>query len=338
VIAAVILGATWLHSPPMNYEQLVSGTPRQGAVSHPTVIEKQSGEDHGLRGKMMEHLADWFVAAFTAVVALFTGLLVNATIGLQRSTDKLWEAGERQMAVAKVAADAAAASAEVADRSLKITQRAYIGVEPDGIRPHRRRREDVPSGGPTDVSAHFFIKNVGQLPARELNWFVTITFDQDRLWKPPQELGGYTVQGDNMAVTPGTRMRRATGRVRSTQFMRMDGMKIAFAMYGVRFATRTGLITRCALRTSVIATIVRRCGRTIRYRRSMPATVNVEMTRHEERRLEILQRFRDCLSGHKWPHLPDAAICTFHRLTCNNRRRSRGRRPSLRSWSWGSVR
>jgi hypothetical protein len=68
----------------------------------------------------------------------------------------------------------------VADRSLKITQRAYIGVEPDGIT--RRRRENAPSDGPTDVSGHFFIKNVGQLPARELNWFVTITFDQDRLW------------------------------------------------------------------------------------------------------------------------------------------------------------
>jgi hypothetical protein len=89
----------------MNYEQLVSGTSRQGAVSHPTVVENQSGEDHGLRGKIMEHLADRFVAAFTAVVALFTGLLVNATIGLQRSTDKLWEAGERQIAVAKLAAD-----------------------------------------------------------------------------------------------------------------------------------------------------------------------------------------------------------------------------------------
>ena len=62
-----------------------------------------------------EHAPDWFVAIFTA-------LLVFVTYRLVQSTNKLWEAGERQIIVAQKAADAATASAEFIPR----VERAYL--------------------------------------------------------------------------------------------------------------------------------------------------------------------------------------------------------------------
>lgn len=55
----------------------------------------------------LDHLPDWFVALFTAVLSIFTGLL-------WWSTDKLWKAGEKQIAAARTAADAAMLSAKAA--------------------------------------------------------------------------------------------------------------------------------------------------------------------------------------------------------------------------------
>jgi len=55
------------------------------------------------------------------VVGSFTGFLVVATVMLWLSTHKLWKAGERQIAVAKRAAD-------VAEQSLVSTQRAFVFV------------------------------------------------------------------------------------------------------------------------------------------------------------------------------------------------------------------
>jgi len=55
----------------------------------------------------LDHLPDWFVALFTAVLSIFTGLL-------WWSTDKLWKAGEKQIAAAQKAADAAMLSAKAA--------------------------------------------------------------------------------------------------------------------------------------------------------------------------------------------------------------------------------
>ena len=54
-----------------------------------------------------DHAPDWFVAVFTGVLAFITYRLVQ-------STNKLWEAGERQIGVAEKAASAAQASAEAA--------------------------------------------------------------------------------------------------------------------------------------------------------------------------------------------------------------------------------
>jgi hypothetical protein len=59
----------------------------------------------------LDHLPDWFVA-------VFTGFLVYVTNRLVKSTNKLWEAGEKQIAAARAAADAATVTAFTPDDGL----------------------------------------------------------------------------------------------------------------------------------------------------------------------------------------------------------------------------
>jgi hypothetical protein len=81
----------------------------------------------------------WFANAFDnhgeAVIALFTIVLAISTIGLWRSTRKLWEAGEKQIAVAAFAANSSEQSARAAHRAAAIMDqtaerqlRAYVVV------------------------------------------------------------------------------------------------------------------------------------------------------------------------------------------------------------------
>lgn len=79
-----------------------------------------------------------------AIVAIFTFFLAVSTIGLWVVT---WQSGERQ-------------SAET-----KILQRAYIAVEPRGI---------VLLVEGDRVIGHVGIKNAGNLPAKDVAWFVGI--------------------------------------------------------------------------------------------------------------------------------------------------------------------
>src|SRR5262249_1396297 len=55
-------------------------------------------------------------AAFTIMLAIFTGALCG-------STDRLWEAGERQIEVARTAAEAAKVSAEFTEMSFRHTHK-----------------------------------------------------------------------------------------------------------------------------------------------------------------------------------------------------------------------
>jgi hypothetical protein len=88
---------------------------------------------------------NWIVAAiFAGLLTLFTWRLWRATSGLKESTDKLWEAGERQFNLAKATADrqaeeiqaqikiasdnaaAAQKSADVAEAALTIAERPWL--------------------------------------------------------------------------------------------------------------------------------------------------------------------------------------------------------------------
>jgi hypothetical protein len=155
------------------------------------------------------------VAIFTGLLVYVTYRLVKTTGDLRQSTDKLWEAGERQIAVAQQSASAAEQSARTADAALRITQRAYLSVEPRGIGPFRTRLGTP--GASVEVLGRLRIRNVGNIPARRVRWFVRITCDPDRLWNGFQiEDGGFV--GDNV-IPPGTAIGKGTKTILSTELM-----------------------------------------------------------------------------------------------------------------------
>ena len=83
------------------------------------------------------------MGSFTLLLVVVTGWLVYTTSGLRQSTDKLWEAGERQIELAretaaaqsrdmqasiKIGEDAAIAAAKSADAALNL-HRPWVRVE-----------------------------------------------------------------------------------------------------------------------------------------------------------------------------------------------------------------
>ena len=92
---------------------------------------------------------NWLVTAlFAGLVTMFTWRLWQATIELGVSTDRLWDAGEKQRLL----------SEKTAERQL----RAYIGVEPRGVRK---------LVGKSLLVGHIAIRNVGNIPAKEISMF-----------------------------------------------------------------------------------------------------------------------------------------------------------------------
>jgi hypothetical protein len=95
--------------------------------------------------------AEWWARTFgetEAYVALFTFVLAVGTLALWRSTHKLWIATRD--------------TAKRQERDTEILQRAYIAVEPAGLREHRDRDDRIhPS---------IILRNVGHLPARQVSW------------------------------------------------------------------------------------------------------------------------------------------------------------------------
>jgi hypothetical protein len=112
---------------------------------------------------------NWIIATiFAGLLTLFTWRLWRATADLKGSTDKLWEAGEKQIAVtdksavaaekaAKAATDTAKTMEETAERQL----RAYITVE-------SVKYEVVTAPIPHNARARVAVKNYGQTPAYDL--------------------------------------------------------------------------------------------------------------------------------------------------------------------------
>jgi hypothetical protein len=109
--------------------------------------------------------ARWFFAHYQSYefwIATFTGVLVIATTLLWKSTDKLWIAGERQIEVAKDAANAAEASAN----SLKALERAWMMMskfELLGLPPTGGSAIVIPDPDPPRV--RFSWKNTGRSAA-----------------------------------------------------------------------------------------------------------------------------------------------------------------------------
>lgn len=178
-----------------------------GAAETPTEPAETSQTAASASPKAHE-TPDEVIAEYTIWLAVFTAVLACATVVLAAYTGRLYyaTAGLQDLALKQ-------------DELTRTLQRAYISVEPDGIRPHRRRDTGTPAGNPEDLTGHFIIRNVGNLPAREVSWNSGIICNANRYWvpKPPGHLVG------RLVVTPGTRMRRASGAISNTEFRLFDG-------------------------------------------------------------------------------------------------------------------
>jgi hypothetical protein len=122
------------------------------------------------RGNVGDFLkADWFVAAFT-------GLLAFVTYRLVTSTNRLWQETRR--------------AATKQEQDTRILQRAYISVEPQGIEPFLDGSDRlVPS-----VS----IRNAGNLPAAHVSWSIHREISSD-----PRRVDFKTeVQEGNIVLAP----------------------------------------------------------------------------------------------------------------------------------------
>lgn len=165
-IALGIVVISWLHAPPFDYQGKQSEAHPQapigqngvpGSVATNAVTHKQGAQGHqqkDWKNYFLDHLPDWFVAAFT-------GLLVYVTLLLVKSTNRLWEAGERQIKVAERSAEASKTAAEVANQNLIASQRAWI----KGGRMYISTGVIFDANGALNTSVMFEMSNVGNAPA-----------------------------------------------------------------------------------------------------------------------------------------------------------------------------
>jgi hypothetical protein len=93
-------------SPAHNHQQPTKSE-NQNRPSRETVVESISEKDKE-KGRQENHWyrellkpTDWLLVIFTGFLVLYTKRLYGATSDLRDSTEKLWEAGERQIEVAR---------------------------------------------------------------------------------------------------------------------------------------------------------------------------------------------------------------------------------------------
>lgn len=125
-------------------------------------------------------LFDWLEAYEGAVVGLSTVFLAIFTWRLAVTTERLWDAGERQIGVAKKSADAATMSANVARDALIATRRPLMVLK---VKPTLFHAQSSGFG----LQAKIMAKNIGATPAIDVA--VAIDFiDKDRVGISDEEV------------------------------------------------------------------------------------------------------------------------------------------------------
>lgn len=136
-------------------------------ASRTKTVANEQPHEGGQKGKwydtFLNHTPNWFVAIFTALLTFVTYRLVS-------STNKLWEAGERQIELAKDTAAAqsrdmqdslkvARAANKVAEAALIANDRAWISINAEVIAPLVFEKDRV------HIGVGFNLTNVGNSPA-----------------------------------------------------------------------------------------------------------------------------------------------------------------------------
>lgn len=112
-------------------------------------------------------------AGGVAITAVATIAIGGFTYQLKRATDRLWEAGEKQIAVAKLSADAAKANADAA----LVALRPWLSCKVEVAGPL-----EFDSKGDAHIKFRFIVKNVGKAPALEVQFLPAL-----RLFATTQE-------------------------------------------------------------------------------------------------------------------------------------------------------
>lgn len=149
-------------APPYNCEQPTSADNQNHQLCKAVIgsreNKKRSEGNHESPwyGTFKEHTAEWLIAIFNGLLVYVTYRLVTTTGDLRRSTDKLWEAGEKQIDIAGRAASAAQRSADY----LRNAERPYLLA----IKPMLRNFDRLvhESDQPKTVEVRFKIENIGK--------------------------------------------------------------------------------------------------------------------------------------------------------------------------------
>ncbi len=168
-------GATQQQIGPEDFPVLVKMPPTERS----TADSEAEAEDRQIEAALDKRFVDITdnLANYTLWLVLVTGLLVVVTGGLVRL-------GFRQ------------------ERMTKITSRAYLSVEPQGIDRWRSQNDRV--------LGHVGVRNTGHLPARAVTWTLHIEFDNDGE-RANFPIGNRVRKGP--VITPGMTMRRGTPNI-----------------------------------------------------------------------------------------------------------------------------
>jgi hypothetical protein len=170
--------------------QAAATDPKSSASS---IGSKEAISDADAKDRAGKQSTDQALVAWTAWLAVATGVLAFAT---------LWVAyiAFRQL--------------RDNDNALKLTQRAYLSVEPDGLNPLTGGKE-----GRHILVGHIRIRNVGHVPARQVSRYIKI----EKGTPDRKEFDGNdaTFEGDNVIV-PNSEMALGSDQIDVTDLVRDD--------------------------------------------------------------------------------------------------------------------
>jgi len=146
----------------------------QASYAPPDSEKRQCEEAATKTGHKTEECKSLWERTTTDPVAFFTFILAISTGGLWLATIGLYRAGERQIAVAKESADAAQRAALTGERALIVVERAFIMISDMGVNTIGQY------GTIIDYRLNVNIANSGKTPAKNYTCIANlVVFDGD---------------------------------------------------------------------------------------------------------------------------------------------------------------
>lgn len=162
LFATLLIGACFVFASHKDVQQISSGT-------MPSI---STSADHDAIGAIANWILDMKISDF--LIASLTAVLAWKTAGLDRSTKALWQAGEKQIALADRSAAAAEAAVQQAAKLFTLDQRPWVAFEHNGPSTIKL----LTSSLTVEVPIH--VHNYGNSPALLVNYGLLL-FDASRV-------------------------------------------------------------------------------------------------------------------------------------------------------------